>query len=142
MKRLFPLVLLALCTLVTGCGQHSRTALFRESGAAAVCPVSSVPEGMPARDRLHGQVLSQPDRQGAVLADSHSAQRVCSSRPQRLIPAGGGRSGHAQGRFVPPYLSVSQIPVMATLVTALEQPPQPWAAPQEYYVFTLGRMLC
>lgn len=136
MKRLLPLLVLALCTLSTACDQLSRPVPSQEQAAMPLYQTDCEPTSHQERDRLYGAVLSQPDRQGAILADSHRTYRLCSQRPQRLVPTGGGsRWSSSAGLFK----RGMQPSVMAYHVTSA---PVRRGIPCRYYVFALERMLC
>lgn len=99
-------------------------------------------EPTPQRDRLHGAEISESGHRESVLPDVHSIYRICSSRPERIVPTGGGHSGPSCLRVTSPAGTMMQSVIFAVTLSRLSAVPVRHASPCRYYVFELGRMLC
>ena len=78
----------------------------------------------------------------AVLSDSQSIFRICSSRPQRIIPVFVENTGKILGRIVF-YISKPQSCFLQLGgCCRLETAPFQSQASCDYYVFALGHLLC
>ncbi|MBR1414785.1 MAG: hypothetical protein IJ570_02860 [Prevotella sp.] len=84
MKRYLPLVLLLL-TLLMGCRQQGDTPVEIISAATAD-DVSTV------------QQAGDPQQQAAVLSDARQLYRICTTRPQRVLPTQGSQQQRTSGK--------------------------------------------
>lgn len=84
LKRYLPLVLLLL-TLLMGCRQQTETPAEITSAATAD-GASTV------------QQAGDPLQQAAVLSDARQLYRICTTRPQRVLPTQGSQQQRTSGK--------------------------------------------
>ena len=102
--------------------------------------------GHTTKDRL-AKVTPHQQEQDAQLEDaSNAAYRVCSSRPQRLLPSGNMHGNQSASRLLS-----NRIHLLFTLLSAIDGAMEPFrqeTAPihfdvaSKYYVICLRRLLC
>ena len=85
---------------------------------------------------------SKPEKAAAVFADMSSYYRLCTSRPERIIPVYGGGGSHPASRISFQHKSHSVNLIILGSRLRHESAPFSIAASCEYYVFALRRLLC
>ncbi|MBQ7421676.1 MAG: hypothetical protein IJV27_06025 [Prevotella sp.] len=142
MKRLLPLLILLLATLLgcTGEGMPSEWTMYNE------CTMNRSAEGRFGTSKnLHCSLVQNASghRQLELLNDARSIYRLCNTRPQRLLPTHGSKPGKSIGRLLAvrrPRLK--QFFFLHDGRRRLETAPFQSAASRDYYVFALRRILC
>ena len=133
MKRLLPILIVFLTALI-GC-----------RGDAVIAEASSS-EGVAVSYSEREYSFSDP-QQGrhheATLDDARSADRLCNTRPQRLVPTHASNSGKNAVRSLGVRRpSVKHLFFLHDGRRRLETAPFQSAASRDYYVFALRRILC
>ena len=94
-----------------------------------------------SNDRLYDlSGRHSPDGQ-ALLSDHTVPGRICSSRPQRLLPSGGPFPGKPLGQKPDSRQPTTLISLPARAASAYDGKPLRPAAPCDYYVFTLRHII-
>lgn len=100
-------------------------------------------ESVRQRDLLGTSQAEEKQRPyGEALVKTLPFQRIGSSRPSRLFPTHGGKSGRSLGHGTPHHSFNHLILVYRHLGSRLSKPCGGAALPRYYYVIALRRILC
>ena len=121
--------------------------VFAGYGEVSAASVSYTSDALPKKDKLAKVEYDQHQGDAAQLENaSELAYRICSSRPQRLLP-----SGNMQGNQSASRLLSHKFHLLFTLLSAIDGAMEPFrqeTAPihfdvaSKYYVICLRRLLC
>ena len=120
--------------------------VFAGYGEVSVASVSYTSDALPKKDKLAKVEYDQHQGDAQLESASELAYRICSSRPQRLLP-----SGNMQGNQSASRLLSHKFHLLFTLLSAIDGAMEPFrheTAPihfdvaSKYYVICLRRLLC
>ncbi len=120
--------------------------VFAGYGEVSAASVSYTSDALPKKDKLAKVEYDQHQGDAQLENASELAYRICSSRPQRLLP-----SGNMQGNQSASRLLSYKFYLISTLLSALDGAMEPFrqeTAPihfdvaSKYYVICLRRLLC
>ena len=120
--------------------------VFAGYGEVSAASVSFTSDALPKKDKLAKIEYDQRQSDAQLENASELAYRICSSRPQRLLP-----SGNMQGNQSASRLLSNRIHLLFTLLSAIEGAMEPFrqeTAPihfdvaSKYYVICLRHLIC
>ena len=120
--------------------------VFSGYGEVSAASISYTSDVLPKKDKLTKVEYDQRQSDAQLENASELAYRICSSRPQRLLP-----SGNMQGNQSASRLLSNRIHLLFTLLSAIDGAMEPFrqeTAPihfdvaSKYYVICLRRLLC
>ena len=120
--------------------------VFAGYGEVSASSVSYTSDALPKKDKLTKVEYDQRQRDAQLENASELAYRICSSRPQRLLPSGNMHGNQSASRLLS-----NRIHLLFTLLSVIEGAKEPFrqeTAPihfdvaSKYYVICLRRLLC
>ena len=120
--------------------------VFAGYGVVSAASVSYTSDALPKKDKLAKVEYDQHQGDAQLENASELAYRICSSRPQRLLP-----SGNMQGNQSASRLLSHKFHLLFTLLSAIDGAMEPFrqeTAPihfdvaSKYYIICLRRLLC
>ena len=129
MKRLLPLLLI-LVSLLTGCQQGTEVAAV-------------IKEATKAETSSCVQPSNESQRQAALITDASDVYRVCSSRPQWLLPSQSAKQERGTGKTsgCQPFHSHRSHQKHFCRTGRTESAPFCFVASRDYYIIALRRIL-
>lgn len=120
--------------------------VFAGYGEVSATSVSFTSDALPKKDKLTKVEYDQRQSDAQLENASELAYRICSSRPQRLLPSGNMHNSQTVSRLLS-----NRIHLLFTLLSAIDGAMEPFrqeTAPihfdvaSKYYVICLRRLLC
>lgn len=120
--------------------------VFAGYGEVSAASVSYTSDALPKKDKLTKVEYDQRQSDAQLENASELAYRICSSRPQRLLPSGNMHGNQSANRLLS-----NRIHLLFTLLSAIDGAMEPFrqeTAPihfdvaSKYYVICLRRLLC
>jgi hypothetical protein len=120
--------------------------VFSGYGEVSAASVSFTSDALPKKDKLTKVEYDQRQSDAQLENASELAYRICSSRPQRLLPSGNMHGNQSASRLLS-----NRIHLLFTLLSAIEGAMEPFrqeTAPihfdvaSKYYVICLRHLIC
>ena len=120
--------------------------VFSGYGEVSAASVSFTSDALPKKDKLTKVEYDQRQSDAQLENASELAYRICSSRPQRLLPSGNMHGNQSASRLLS-----NRIHLLFTLLSAIEGAKEPFrqeTAPihfdvaSKYYVICLRHLIC
>lgn len=120
--------------------------VFAGYGEVSAASVSFTSDALPKKDKLTKVEYDQRQSDAQLENASELAYRICSSRPQRLLPSGNMHGNQSASRLLS-----NRIHLLFTLLSAIEGAMEPFrqeTAPihfdvaSKYYVICLRHLIC
>ena len=120
--------------------------VFAGYGEVSASSVSYTSDALPKKDKLTKVEYDQRQRDAQLENASELAYRICSSRPQRLLPSGNMHGNQSASRLLS-----NRIHLLFTLLSVIEGAKEPFrqeTAPihfdvaSKYYVICLRHLIC
>ena len=120
--------------------------VFAGYGEVSAASVSYISDALPKKDKLTKVEYDQRQSDAQLENASELAYRICSSRPQRLLPSGNMHGNQSASRLLS-----YKFHLLFTLLSAIDGAMEPFrqeTAPihfdvaSKYYVICLRRLLC
>ena len=121
--------------------------VFAGYGEVSAASVSYTSDALPKKDKLAKVEYDQHQGDAQLENASELAYRICSSRPQRLLPSGNMQGNQSASRLLSHKFHL----LLFTLLSAIDGAMEPFrqeTAPihfdvaSKYYVICLRRLLC
>ena len=120
--------------------------VFSGYGEVSAASISYTSDVLPKKDKLTKVEYDQRQRDAQLENASELAYRICSSRPQRLLPSGNMHGNQSASRLLS-----NRIHLLFTLLSVIEGAKEPFrqeTAPihfdvaSKYYVICLRHLIC
>ena len=120
--------------------------VFAGYGEVSAASVSYTSDALPKKDKLTKVEYDQRQSDAQLENASELAYRICSSRPQRLLPSGNMHGNQSASRLLS-----NRIHLLFTLLSVIEGAKEPFrqeTAPihfdvaSKYYVICLRHLIC
>lgn len=120
--------------------------VFSGYGEVSAASISYTSDVLPKKDKLTKVEYDQRQSDAQLENASELAYRICSSRPQRLLPSGNMHGNQSASRLLS-----NRIHLLFTLLSAIEGAMEPFrqeTAPihfdvaSKYYVICLRHLIC
>ena len=120
--------------------------VFAGYGEVSAASVSFTSDALPKKDKLTKVEYDQRQSDAQLENASELAYRICSSRPQRLLPSGNMHGNQSASRLLS-----NRIHLLFTLLSVIEGAKEPFrqeTAPihfdvaSKYYVICLRHLIC
>jgi hypothetical protein len=120
--------------------------VFSGYGEVSAASVSFTSDALPKKDKLTKVEYDQRQSDAQLENASELAYRICSSRPQRLLPSGNMHGNQSASRLLS-----NRIHLLFTLLSAIDGAKEPFrqeTAPihfdvaSKYYVICLRHLIC
>ena len=120
--------------------------VFSGYGEVSAASISYTSDVLPKKDKLTKVEYDQRQSDAQLENASELAYRICSSRPQRLLPSGNMHGNQSASRLLS-----NRIHLLFTLLSAIdgamehfrqETAPIHFDVASKYYVICLRRLLC
>ena len=120
--------------------------VFSGYGEVSAASVSFTSDALPKKDKLTKVEYDQRQSDAQLENASELAYRICSSRPQRLLPSGNMHGNQSASRLLS-----NRIHLLFTLLSAIDGAMEPFrqeTAPihfdvaSKYYVICLRHLIC
>ena len=120
--------------------------VFSGYGEVSAASVSYISDALPKKDKLTKVEYDQRQSDAQLENASELAYRICSSRPQRLLPSGNMHGNQSASRLLS-----NRIHLLFTLLSAIDGAMEPFrqeTAPihfdvaSKYYVICLRHLIC